>query len=283
MTDEIYDTDFEDFFFNFSGTRKIPLHLKNNFNTNGKRIEYLLFNSNKTYKFIKILGKGRFGAVYLAQNREKNTEVAIKILVENGGFWISAKDEISLQRKFTKFNLAPIIYEDVCFKNKYDKVIHIIIMEKIECTLESILINLGEFAKNRKERFKNMNQIKNYINLYVNSLLFLFEKMIKYKVTHGDLHTNNVAFQKDKNGNLEIKLIDFGQSTTKFNFLEVDISQLIGDLTFLDGGNYIEKTIASRLLKEMKKEPFKLNHKINGSDTEFDYLRNKYAEMAGFI
>ena len=157
----------------------------------------------KYYKISKDrIGKGRFGKVYKAVDKESN-EFAIKIIEldenENG-----IKNGIINELKYMKIcsnngkNLYSVKFYKY-FKNKNDLAI---VMELCDNNLSRILKQRKEHF-NSKEIYKIMNQLND-----------TFKIMVKNKIVHRDIKLENILVKfKDKQKNDFIsKLTDYGIS-----------------------------------------------------------------------
>ena len=153
---------------------------------------------------------------------EKDGEYgALKIIVDspkNANF-VPIEHEVRMQQTFAKAGLAPQIY---CHAKTRagENTVHMILMEPVDFTLNALLCRDVVTHETLKE-----------VGM---SLFKLLVKMKQMNVTHGDMHTENIAFRQQPDGTYKMLLIDFGQSSLRVNRPLVDAEQLLSDLVELE-------------------------------------------------
>jgi calcium-dependent protein kinase len=142
------------------------------------------------YSIVKDLGHGSYGQVKKVKHKELNEIRAMKITNKKSE---SSKYEIEILKKISHPNITKI-FEIFADSKKY-----YIIMEFLEGgELFEAITNIGSFTEN--SACKVMKQI-------LSAVLYLHSNHI----VHRDLKPENIMLtQKPKNGNYQIKLIDFG-------------------------------------------------------------------------
>ncbi|KAI5539664.1 protein serine/threonine kinase protein [Trichomonas vaginalis G3] len=147
------------------------------------------------YEFIKPLGEGSFGSVWLANNTALNYQVAIKVLPK-----ALFTDTISITRLQREINLQknmdhPFIAK--LFHHIEDPENHYLVMEYVENG------NLLDYV-NENGRL-NDEQARKYFLQLISVLDYLHNKL---HIAHRDLKAENILLDKNRN----IKVIDFGLS-----------------------------------------------------------------------
>ena len=211
----------------------------------------------------KKLGQGSFGAVFLVSKGTKTA--AIKICVSNPDReFMSPKEEVELQRVFYKHHLAPKV---LCYSSArmFGKEIHFILMEQVDITLNKILCKVGANKEQLEQIFMSIAEA--------------LQKMQKYRLTHGDMHSENIAFNEKKDGGYELVFIDFGQSSNRTSDLQVDIEQLISDLFQIDRAPQA-MFFATRLQYFIEKV-LNLSYKIQGTRSTFFNRHKEYEPKLG--
>jgi calcium-dependent protein kinase len=142
------------------------------------------------YSIVKDLGHGSYGQVKKVKHKELGEIRAMKITNKKSE---SSKYEIEILKKISHPNITKI-FEIFADSKKY-----YIIMEFLEGgELFEAITNIGSFTEN--SACKVMKQI-------LSAVLYLHSNHI----VHRDLKPENIMLtQKPKNGNYQIKLIDFG-------------------------------------------------------------------------
>lgn len=155
---------------------------------------------NKKYEFIKDIGSGFFGDVYLF--KKKDIFYACKIdelrIDESIDEYITRKNnEYKLLNIVGINNIGPKIYN-----NHYiivnNKLYNILIMEYIDGKTLFDYLETETYTENK------INKIKKLINKKIN-------KLHKLNIIHRDLHLNNIMIV-EKNNKINIFIIDLGLS-----------------------------------------------------------------------
>ena len=187
-------------------------------------INYII-NIYPNYNLECLLGAGDYGIVF--NIKDKNypyNEYALKIqLITTSDFF----REIEMLKTFSQKKIAPglIDFKVIQF---YDFYFGIIIMEKIETDLESLL------------RYSLSLDILNSI---YKQILYLIKTMCASNIVHGDMHDGNIGIIINSN-EFKVVLIDFGKSCcvlskTKCN-PKAELDQLLRSLiVFNKKGNKI--------------------------------------------
>lgn len=165
--------------------------------------------SNNYYKNSSQSKRGLYGEVFRACCDE-NCEFILK--VDKNGY--NCREVIS-QLEASQTGLSPKIHEVWrCIKNKKD-IATIIIMDKLDITLE-------DFLKDEKN--------KKFVNEIIDKVFSLLDNLHKIKIIHNDTHLQNFMIKIDKE---EIKLfiIDFGKSEKTNSFFKID--EMITDFNIL--------------------------------------------------
>jgi len=165
---------------------------------------------NKKYEFIKDIGSGVYGDVYLF--KKKDIFYACKIdelrIDESIDEYITRKNnEYKLLNIVGINNIGPKIYN-----NHYiivnNKLYNILIMEYIDGKTLFDYLETETYTENK------INKIKKLINKKIN-------KLHKLNIIHRDLHLNNIMIV-EKNNKINIFIIDLGLSRKTNN----EISEL---------------------------------------------------------
>lgn len=182
-----------------------------------KKIKYEIYTENvdpknylinKKYEFIKDIGSGFFGDVYLFKKKDifyackidelKNDENKNKYYIENIDEYITRKNnEYKLLNIVGINNIGPKIYNNhyIIINNK---LYNILIMEYIDGKTLYDYLRIETYTENK------INKIKKLINKKIN-------KLHKLNIIHGDLHLNNIMIV-EKNNKINIFIIDLGLS-----------------------------------------------------------------------
>lgn len=169
----------------------------------------------KGWNVVRKLGQGVSGAVFLAE--KDGMQAALKIVVDSpdSANFVTVEAEVRMQQKFADAGLAPKIY---CHGKTQvgQTTVHVILMEPVDFTLNAFMCRDVVTREALKE--------------IAMSLFRMLLKMRKLGVTHGDMHTENVAFRVQPDGTYKMLLIDFGQSSLRVHRPLVDAEQLYSDL-----------------------------------------------------
>lgn len=226
---------------------RAPEHVKRYVNNILRRItstcdeiaNYMPKGCIQNWTIIKKLGQGAFGAVFLAE--KDGQTAALKIIIDspdNSNF-VPIEDEVRMQRAFAAAGLAPRLY---CHAktNVGRSTIHMILMEPVDFTLNAFMCR----------DVVNHDSLKAIAMSIFKTLL----KMKRLNVTHGDMHTENIAFRVQPDGTYKMLLIDFGQSSLRVHRPLVDAEQLLSDLIELEQASpkitrYISRVLTYYLQK----------------------------------
>ena len=161
-----------------------------------KEIGYIKFNDY--YEYQEIIGKGKFGIVYLGTHKKTGKKVAIKIinkfLLKKEEDKELIKNEIDIMKLCNHPNIIKLLDH---FENS----------EYIYIIME--YLSGGTLTQYIKKRYFNFseNQASNIIYQIGNGIKYLHN----YCIIHRDLKTDNIMLTED-NENATIKIIDFGLS-----------------------------------------------------------------------
>lgn len=162
-------------------------------NISGKKI-----CGNKNYTFGKPLSsnlQGSMSSTYNINEKSKNGKKLIGKLISNNIGNNYVNNELKMTQIASNLNISPKV--EYITRCKINNVVYgIIIMEQYGTN------NLHRFLKN------NPNKLENITKKVYNSL----QKLHNEGFVHGNLHNGNILLQVSKNGELKIKLIDFGES-----------------------------------------------------------------------
>ena len=164
-------------------------------------IFYIIKNNLPDNYVIKdCLGQGAFGSVLLICDKNKPSDCkALKVVkIKTREKLKDFLDEIKYGRLFSNYGLGPEIFDTLLLNRPNGKKLGIIVMEKIDMTLEKFLRD--------EQRRDTLDRIINWIQHYVN-------QMCKYNLVHGDLHFDNIGLKLTKDGKMRPLLIDFGYSS----------------------------------------------------------------------
>ena len=155
-------------------------------------------NVKDEYNFIKELGSGAFGSVFLGENKKTKEKVAIKKIYHKN---MTDEQKIKVKNEVTNMMMMKcsnsIEFKDMFRDNDY----YYIIMELCDCNLEEYIKEKG-----------GLNSLQ--VLPILNQLNKAFEIMVKYGIIHGDLKADNILLKytdSDKK-NFIVKIGDFGLS-----------------------------------------------------------------------
>lgn len=157
-----------------------------------------IFKNKKGYFVDKKLGKGEFGVVYkVCLENNRNCEYALKVQNVNKSRYKDIEKEHELHKLFYKAKLSPKFVESKTIK-KNNKYIDYSLIERIDGILEDYI-----------QPFTTKEQL----DMIVSSIIRLCNSMCKFKLTHGDMHSGNIAYVLNVHKRrIDFKLIDFGWS-----------------------------------------------------------------------
>jgi dual specificity tyrosine-phosphorylation-regulated kinase 1 len=158
-----------------------------------------LFNGR--YYIKERIGKGSFGQVVRAVDKETNREVAIKIIKSKKPFLMQAKTEVEL--------LVHLVKNDKRDENNIVRLIAHFVYRNHQCLVfEMLSLNLYELLKNTQFSGVSLNLIRKFAKQILKALAFLARPEID--IIHCDLKPENILLRHPKRSG--IKIIDFGSS-----------------------------------------------------------------------
>mmetsp|Transcript_18241 Transcript_18241/g.30647 ORF Transcript_18241/g.30647 Transcript_18241/m.30647 type:complete len:544 (+) Transcript_18241:275-1906(+) len=147
------------------------------------------------------MGKGSFGQVVCAYDRERKVEVAIKIIKSRKPFLIQARTEIDILNKVKE--------KDTHDESNIVRLLDHFMYRNHQCLVFEILsFNLYELLKNTKFRGVSLSLIRKFSRHLLKSLEFLSRSDVD--IIHCDLKPENILLRHPRRS--AIKLIDFGSS-----------------------------------------------------------------------
>ena len=136
-------------------------------------------NVKDEYNFIKELGSGAFGSVFLGENKKTKEKVAIKKIYHKN---MTDEQKIKVKNEVTNMMMMKcsnsIEFKDMFRDNDY----YYIIMELCDCNLEEYIKEKG--GLNSLQVLPILNQLNN-----------AFEIMVKNGIIHGDLKVDNILLK----------------------------------------------------------------------------------------
>jgi len=182
------------------------------------------FSCFRGWHIARILGQGSFGTVLLLTNRQ-NQFRAVKLQFENAREqFMKPETEIKLQQEMARRHLAPAV---ICKEtvNIQKKRLHVFVMDTVDKTLKKYIQDLYQDFPREDQRETRVLRLQQILR----ALMLLLLEMKKLKFTHGDFHTENLMLKK-VDGKYQLYMIDFGQSSQRFNDVKVDVSQFLRTL-----------------------------------------------------
>ena len=181
------------------------------------------------WRVVQFLGAGAFGitvGVWRVVN-EKPESRALKIVAENS--YATFTKELDMHEKMADLNLAPKVYADMIYEGmRYNK----------RLILAYGMQQIDMIARD----FLSTAQTSEQMQLFSNQLIDILKRLKRNNITHGDLHTENLAIQDGR-----LQLIDFGWSTDTKAWMLYDYVQLFRTMImdFLDDLEQCIKTTES--------------------------------------
>jgi len=182
-------------------------------------------NKNFTSCFpSKIFARGSVGIVLsiILSDGTLYAEYALKISKITGSFlnneW-TFQNENRLHNKFYDIGAAVLmIHNEIFGDSNCPYKMGIILMEKIDFTYD-------KFLKDQEKEYRNFqNRVIGERQKRAKEVSNLIMKCKKHGLTHGDLHTGNIAFIR---GGKEVRFIDFGRSTDFYANSLLDYSAFV--------------------------------------------------------
>lgn len=216
------------------------------------------------WEFVKKLGQGSFGAVFLVKRGAERA--AVKFMVHSPRFFTSIEQEVEMQRLFASYGLAPKI---ICYNKMYayNKDLHVVLMEPIDFTLFTL-------ACHYKMSDRTLTKVGD-------AIMASMMKLNKLGFTHGDMHSKNIGFVRQPDGKVKLMFIDFGQSSTMINDPVVDAEQLLSELKEIQFAkprllNHIE-SVLNRVVQRIKPS----YGKLKGTRRAFKKAHQEYDKYIG--
>mmetsp|Transcript_17457 Transcript_17457/g.34752 ORF Transcript_17457/g.34752 Transcript_17457/m.34752 type:complete len:510 (+) Transcript_17457:1034-2563(+) len=156
---------------------------------------------NDRYIIKEKIGKGSFGQVVRAVDKQTNRDVAIKIIKSKKPFMQQAKTEIDL--------LVNLCQNDSSDQNNIVRLISHFVFRNHQCLVfEMLSLNLYELLKNTQFRGVSLNLIRKFAKQILKALQFLAQPDVD--IIHCDLKPENILLRHPKRS--AVKVIDFGSS-----------------------------------------------------------------------
>jgi dual specificity tyrosine-phosphorylation-regulated kinase 1 len=147
------------------------------------------------------IGKGSFGQVVCAYDKELQCEVAIKIIKSRKPFMLQAQTEIDL--------LSTLLDKDPNDEKNIVRLLHTFVYRNHQCLVfEMLSYNLYELLKNTKFKGVSLNLIRKFGKQILRALEFLSSKEVD--IIHCDLKPENILLRHPRRS--AIKIIDLGSS-----------------------------------------------------------------------
>lgn len=146
------------------------------------------------------IGKGSFGQVVCAYDRQTQCDVAIKIIKSKHAFLVQAQTEINL--------LNTILERDPHDEQNIVRLLDTFVFRKHQCLVfEMLSYNLYDLLKNTRFRGVSLTLVRKFARQILKSLDFLATTV---DIIHCDLKPENILLKHPRRS--AIKMIDFGSS-----------------------------------------------------------------------
>jgi tRNA A-37 threonylcarbamoyl transferase component Bud32 len=214
------------------------------------------------YEIGDLIHSGAFGSAYTLYDKYYASDKVMKIIKF---FKKNSREyflhEVRMQKIFSRYNLAPVVH-DMCIFTDYDTTYGTIIMDKVEGTLDSLLVNMVSTQ---------------LLNSIIDSLYELLNLLCEYDLTHGDFHVGNIGYKLDINGDIKLILIDFGYSCCIKAYkcdTQLELAQLIRSIytssareMYTGNKNYILRILVNRY-----KNTYSVNKNITAKNIMDEYV-----------
>jgi len=147
------------------------------------------------------IGKGSFGQVVCAYDRQTQSDVAIKIIKSKHAFMVQARTEIRL--------LELALEKDRADDQNIVRLLDTFVYRKHQCLVfEMLSYNLYELLKNTRFKGVSLALVRKFAKQILRGLDFLAREDVD--IIHCDLKPENILLRHPKRS--AIKIIDFGSS-----------------------------------------------------------------------
>jgi dual specificity tyrosine-phosphorylation-regulated kinase 1 len=147
------------------------------------------------------IGKGSFGQVVCAYDRQTQSDVAIKIIKSKHAFMVQARTEIRL--------LKLVLEKDRMDDQNVVRLLDTFVYRNHQCLVfEMLSYNLYELLKNTRFKGVSLGLVRKFAKQILRGLEFLSREDVD--IIHCDLKPENILLRHPKRS--AIKLIDFGSS-----------------------------------------------------------------------
>ena len=197
----------------------INIDLKNSNNSNKIEISKKSFKDSlknysipffkkREFQFIKIIGQGSFGKIYLVKEIKENKEYAVKIIYCKGYYeLLKYLEEFEFLYKISNDNIIKVYKYNIVEKELSSLLTELylyLLMEKAECDWEQ------EIEKRRKNKqYYTVEHLFLILNQLVSGLTFLQEN----KIAHRDIKPQNILIFPQN----IYKITDLGEAKMNLN------------------------------------------------------------------